>query len=141
VTEVFALMKQRRCAFDPARGSAQAFITASLLAEAVRRIRAENARPGARKRERGSRDQKVPGPTRSLDEVPAMPSVGYGTPEAMEAACDVRGIWSWATPALRAIMGGLLEGKAKGEIASEMNLDRFKVARMIKTLQEFSAAA
>jgi DNA-binding transcriptional regulator LsrR (DeoR family) len=39
------------------------------------------------------------------------------------------------------VLGGLLEGKAQADIASAMNLDRFKVARMIKTVQEFEAAA
>jgi hypothetical protein len=38
-------------------------------------------------------------------------------------------------------MGGLWEGKARVDIAAAMNLDRFKVARMIKTLHKFAAAA
>lgn len=70
-----------------------------------------------------------------------MPSVGYGSPEAIEAACDVRAIWNWAPPPLRVVMGGLWEGKAQVDIAAAMNLDRFKVARMIKTLHKFAAAA
>jgi RNA polymerase sigma-70 factor (ECF subfamily) len=97
-----------------------------------------------RKRERKASVSQVPGPMPSLDEVPAMASVasvGYGSPEAIEAACDARLMWAWATPPLRVILGGLLEGKAQVDIAAEMNLDRFKVARMIKTLHEFAAAA
>lgn len=141
VMEVFALMKERRSAFDPEKGSAQAFITVSLLPEALRRIRAENAPPGVRKRERKASNSATVGPAVSIDAVPAVPSVGYGSPAAIEAACDARLIWNWATPPLRVIMGGFLEGKAKSEIASSMNLDRFKVDRMIRTLHSFAIAA
>jgi len=34
-----------------------------------------------------------------------------------------------------AIIGGLMDGKSKVEFASDMNVDGFMVARMIKTLQ------
>lgn len=135
------LMKERASAFDPAGGSAQAFITATLLPEAVRRVRAENARPGTPKRQRKSTASKVSGPTSSLDAVPVMPAVGYGSPEAMEAACDARAIWSWATPPMRMVIGGLMEGKAQVDIASKMNIDRFKVGRLIKSLRQFANAA
>jgi hypothetical protein len=57
---------------------------------------------------------------------------------AIEAACDARAIWSSMTPPLRVIIGGLMDGQTKIDIASDLNLDRFKVARMIKTLQQFA---
>jgi RNA polymerase sigma-70 factor (ECF subfamily) len=142
VTEVFVLMMENRAAFNPARGSAQAFISTTLVPEAVRHIRAENARPGAPKRQRKP-TAKVPLPTVTLDEVPetAMRIVGYGSPEAMEAACDAHVIWSRATPLMRQAIDGLMDGKAQVVIASEMKVDRFKVARMIKTLRQFACAA
>jgi hypothetical protein len=140
VMEVFAVMMEQGSAFDPARGSAQAFVTAKLLPEAVRRVRAENARPGAPKRQRKTGASKTPAPV-ALEEAHEMPAVGYGSPAAMEAACDAHVIWSWATPSVRVIIGGLVEGKAQVDIASEMNLDRFKVGRMIKTMQHRVADA
>jgi len=39
--------------------------------------------------------------------------------------------WSQATPRLRAIIGGLMVGKSQVEIASEMKIDRFKLAQLI----------
>jgi hypothetical protein len=57
-----------------------------LLPEAVRRVRAENSPPGAPKRQRKSSAAKTPAPTIALEEVPEMPTVGYGTSAAMEAA-------------------------------------------------------
>jgi RNA polymerase sigma-70 factor (ECF subfamily) len=141
VTEVFVLMMENRAAFNPARGSAQAFITAALVPEAVRHIRAENARPGAPKRQRKPGAAKASLPTVSLDEVFEMRGEGYGSPEAMEAACDAHVIWSRATPPMRVAIDGLMEGKTQVVIASEMRVDRFKVARMIKTLRQFACAA
>jgi hypothetical protein len=93
------------------------------------------------KRQRKSTASKPSGPTPSLDEVPEMPAVGYGSPEAMEAACDAHVIWSRATPPVRVIIGGLMEGKGQTDIASEIMIDRFKVARLIKTLRKFVHAA
>jgi len=135
VMEIFALMMEHGAAFDPARGSAQAFITAKLLPEAVRRVRAENTRPGAPKRQRKSTASKAAAPTLSLDEAPEVPTLGYGSEAAMEAACDAHVIWARAAPPVRVILGGLWEGKAQADIAAEMEMDRFKVARVIKTLQ------
>jgi hypothetical protein len=79
-----------------------------------------------------------------LDPVPhpeTVPSVGYGSPEAMEAACDANVSWSRATPPMRVIIGGLMNDKSKVELASEMHIDRFMVARMIKTLRHLTPTA
>lgn len=142
VTEIFVLMMERRAAFDPARGSAQAFIMATLLPEAVRHIRAENARPGAPKRQRKLGHSSAGAPPPSLDDAPEMQAAGYGSPEAMEAACDARLIWSRATPPMRLIIGGLMDGKKQGEIAAEIGMNRFQVARMVAGLQrQFMAVA
>ncbi len=142
VTEVFVLMMERRAVFDPARGSAQAFITSTVLPEAVRHIRAENARPGAPKRQRKPGVTGTFAPTPSVDDLPEMHSVGYGSPSAIEAACDAHAIWSHATPPMRLIIGGLMEGKTQSEIASGIGMDRFRVARMITGLQrQFAAVA
>lgn len=46
----------------------------------------------------------------------------------------MRAIWSWASPPLRMIIGGLMDGSSQIEIAAEMRTDRFKVARRIKSL-------
>jgi hypothetical protein len=64
-----------------------------------------------------------------------MPSAGYGSPEAVEAACDAHVIWSRAEPPMRLIIGGLLDGEKLVDIAAAMKVDRFKVARMIGGLQ------
>jgi hypothetical protein len=54
----------------------------------------------------------------------------------MEAACDARAIWSSATPPLRTITGGLMDGEAQIDIAAGMKIDRFKVARMTASVCE-----
>ena len=60
----------------------------------------------------------------------------------MEAACDVSVIWSRVEPKMRIVIGALADGSDQAEIASEVQVDRFKVARMIKDLQrQFAAAA
>jgi hypothetical protein len=68
--------------------------------------------------------------------------IGYGSPTAMEAACDALIVWSRAAPSLRLVIGGLVDGKSQIDIASEMRTNRFKVARMIKLLKsQFVRAA
>jgi RNA polymerase sigma-70 factor (ECF subfamily) len=137
LNEAFVLMMETPHRFDPQRGSARAFITTVILPDAIQRVRAKMARPGTTTRRR-----KVVGTAREatfamLDPAPApetVPITGYGSQEAMEAACDARTIWSSASPQLRVILGGLMEGRTQLEIATEMKTDRFKVARMIKTL-------
>jgi RNA polymerase sigma-70 factor (ECF subfamily) len=73
---------------------------------------------------------------------PRTDASGYGSPESMEAACEVHVIWSRSTPPMRSIIGGLMDGKSQVDLATEMKMDRFRVARMIKTLeQKFANAA
>lgn len=138
VAEVFVLMMKNCTRFNPARGSAEAFIFATLLPEAVRRTRADYAAAGTPKRRRKPGRGTLPPP--SLDEVPEPRSAGYGSPEAMEAACDAHAIWSRSTPPMRLIIGGLLHGKTQVEIAAETKMDRFRVGRMICGLQRQVAA-
>jgi hypothetical protein len=51
----------------------------------------------------------------------------------MEAACDLSVIWSKVEPKMRIVIGGLAGGGGQAEIASEAEVDRFKVARMSLT--------
>jgi hypothetical protein len=117
-----------------AKKPALSFIKAVLMPEALRRVRAKLARPGSKTRRqtvRAADEPAFPMP----DPVPdpeAVPVAGYGSPEAMEAACDANAIWSRATPPMRVMIGGLMDGKPQVDIALEMKLDRFKVARMIE---------
>lgn len=142
VTGVFVLMMENRNRFDPARGTAQAFISATLLPEAVRRIRADNAQPGQPKRHRKPGTTPLLTPATGLDDVPEAHAAGYGSASAMEAACDARLIWSRATPPMRLIIGGLMDGKKQGEIAADIGMNRFQVARMVAGLQrQFMAVA
>ena len=69
-------------------------------------------------------------------------SAGYGSPEAIEAAYDAHVIWSRATAPMRLTIEGLMDGKSQLDIASELKMDRFKVARMMKNFQrQFAVAA
>jgi RNA polymerase sigma-70 factor, ECF subfamily len=69
-------------------------------------------------------------------------AVGYGSSEAMEAACDAHVIWARASSQMRLIIGGLADGQKQVDIVSETKIDRFKVARIIKAMQrEFMNAA
>jgi DNA-directed RNA polymerase specialized sigma24 family protein len=145
LNEVFVLMMEAPHRFDPARGSARAFITSVILPDAMQRVRAKMARPGTTTRRR-----KVVGPAREATfpmlepaPVPEMVEViGYGSLVAMEAACDAHVVWSRATPPLRLVIGGLMDGSSQIEIAAEMRTDRFKVARMIKALErQFASVA
>jgi hypothetical protein len=107
----------------------------------VRSVRAENAPPGAPKRQRKP-GATAPTPTLSLDAAADVQIAGYGSPVAMEATCDAHTVWSSAKPTMRLMIGGLIEGKTQVDIASELKIDRFTVARMIKTLQhQFENAA
>jgi RNA polymerase sigma-70 factor (ECF subfamily) len=145
LNEVFVLMMEAPHRFDPDRGSARIFILAVILPEAMQRVRSKMARPGTTTRRR-----KILEPAREstfpmLDPTPApetIEMIGYGSPAAMEAACDAHTIWSSASPPLRMIIGGLMDGSSQMEIAAAMRTDRFKVARMIKSLErEFASAA
>lgn len=144
LNEVFVLMMEAPHRFDPQRGSARAFITSVLLPDAMQRVRAKMARPGTTTRRRKSVQPARQATFPMLDPAPVPETVevvGYGSPEAMEAACDARAIWARATPCMRLVIGGLIDGKTQVEIASGMSMDRFKVSRMIKTLREFAVAA
>lgn len=144
LNETFVLLMEAPHRFDPGRGSARIFITSVILPDAMQRVRAKMARPGTTTRRRKVLDPAREATFPMLDPTPAPETVevvGYGSPAAMEAACDARAIWSSAPPQLRLIIGGLMDGKAQIEIASEMNMDRFKVARMVKSLREFANAA
>jgi RNA polymerase sigma-70 factor, ECF subfamily len=145
LNEVFVLMMEAPHRFDPGRGSARVFITSVILPEAVQRVRSKMARPGATTRRRKVTESGLDATFPILDPAPGPETVeviGYGSPAAMEAACDAHAIWSSAPPTMRVIIGGLMDGKAQVDIASEMNIDRFKVARMIKSLQsQFARAA
>lgn len=144
--EVFILLMEGPQRFDPARGSARIFISTILLPEAIQRIRAKMARPGITTRCRHRKGMRpaiglsiIPDPLPNPD---MMSSVGYGSPQAMEAACDARAIWARATPPMKLILGGLLEGKKQSEIAAQVGMDRFRVIRMIAGLQrQFATAA
>lgn len=144
LNEVFVLMMEAPHRFDPRRGSARVFITSVILPDAMQRVRAKMTRPGTTTRRRKivepAREATFPMP----DPAPAPETVeviGYGSPAVMEAACDARVIWSRATPPMRVIIGGLMDGKAQIDVATEMKIDRFKVARMVKILREFAHAA
>lgn len=144
LNEVFVLMLEAPHRFDPQRGSARVFITSVLLPDAMQRVRAKMARPGTTTRRRKSVEPVRQATFPMLDPAPAPETVeviGYGSSEAMEASCDTRVIWAWATPPMRVVIGGLMDGKTQVDIASGMNMDRFKVSRMIKTLREFAVAA
>jgi DNA-directed RNA polymerase specialized sigma24 family protein len=144
LNEVFVLMMEAPHRFDPGRGSARVFITSVILPEATQRVRAKMARPGTTTRRR-----KVVEPAREatfpmLDPAPdpeTVEVIGYGSPSAMEAACDAHAIWSSAPAPLRLIMGGLADGQTQVDIAAEMKIDRFKVMRMVKALRQCASAA
>jgi RNA polymerase sigma-70 factor (ECF subfamily) len=142
LNEAFVLMMEAPTRFNPKRGTALSFIKAVLLPEAIRRVRAKSARPGTKTRRESVRGNSPTFPM--LDPLPdpeTVPMAGYGSPTAVEAACDAHVIWSRATPPLRAVIGGLLDGKSQLDIASELAVDRFKVARMMNTLRQFANAA
>jgi RNA polymerase sigma-70 factor, ECF subfamily len=144
LNETFVLLMEAPHRFDPARGSASAFITSVLVPDAIQRVRAKMARPGTTTRRRKAIDSAPEATFPMLDPLPAVENVettGYGSAAAMEAACDAHVIWSRAKPAVRVIIGGLMDGAAQVDIASELAIDRFKVARMLKTLQQHFAKA
>ncbi len=142
--EVFILMMEAPTRYDPQRGSARSFITTVLVPEAIRRVRAKSARPGSKTRREAVKN--IMGPTFPMpDPLPnpeAIPSAGYGSPQAIEAACDAHAILMRATPPMRLIVGGLMDGKTQLEIGGELKMDRFRVARRIAGLQrQFAAVA
>jgi RNA polymerase sigma-70 factor (ECF subfamily) len=146
LNEVFALMMQGPTRFDPSRGSALSYIKAVLVPEAIRRVRAKLARPGSKTRHEAVKPtaKLTFGPTFAMPDPVSDPetvrSVGYGSPEAMEAAYDANVIWARATLSMRSTIEGFTDGKSQAETASEMKMD--KVARMIKNFQnQFANAA
>jgi DNA-directed RNA polymerase specialized sigma24 family protein len=142
VMEMFVLIKEHGAKFNPNRGSARAFITATLLPEAIRRVRAENVPPGAMKRSRKPGAPKWAPPALPLDDALDAPLLGHGSHESMEAICDLNVIWARTSPVFRILIGGLAEGLNQAEIASEMDVNRFKIARMMTELQrQFADAA
>ena len=127
LNEVFVLMLEAPHRFDPGRGSARAFITSVILPDAMQRVRAKMARPGSTTRRRKVVESAVEVTFPMPDPAPApetIEAVGYGSPAAIEAACDARVIWSSSTPPLRMIIGGLMDGQNQVDIAAEMKTDR-----------------
>lgn len=145
LNEVFVLIMETPCRFDHERGSARVFITSVILPDAIQRVRAKMASPGTTTRRRKVTKRPLEPTFPMPDPVPApetVPVVGYGSPAAMEAACDAHAVWSRATPSVRLVIGGLMDGKSQISTAAEMGIDRFKVARMIKSLErQFASAA
>jgi hypothetical protein len=79
---------------------------------------------------------KVAAPAASLDEAPLnAQQIGRGSPAAMEANCDLKTILAKATPTMRILIGDLDDGLKQGEIASRLNVNRFRVARMMIEMQ------
>ncbi|MEA2906271.1 MAG: polymerase sigma-70 factor, subfamily [Alphaproteobacteria bacterium] len=143
VSEVFVLMMESSARFDPARGSALSYIKAVLVPEAIRRVRAKSARPGSKTRRAAPKVEVTP-TFPMLDPAPepeSVPIAGYGSAEAMEAACDAHLIWLRAPPPIRLTIVGLMDGQSLIDMATEMKIDRFKVARRIKALRQFANAA
>ena len=103
-------------------------------------MRAQNAPPGAPKRQRKPGVAKISAQPECLEDVPDLRAVGYGSQEAMEAVCDAHVIWSRATLPMRVIIGGLTDGKSKVDMASDAKTDRFMVARINKAWQRQLAA-
>lgn len=143
--EVFVLMKEAPKRFDPDRGSALVFIMTILVPEAIQRVRAQMARPGAVTRRHREKNKQtvtlstIPDPIPGPDSIPV---AGYGSPEAIEAACDAHMIWDRATPPMKVILGGMIEGRTQNEVAADTGMDRFRVIRMIAGLRrQFSEAA
>jgi DNA-directed RNA polymerase specialized sigma24 family protein len=141
--EAFVLMMEAPHRFDQARGSASTFITSVCVPEAIQRVRAKMARPGTttRRRKRPKTAQitfPMPDPKPEADTVPV---AGYGSEAAIEAACDARALYSRAGAPMRLLISGLMDGKTQIEIADDLATDRFKVARMIKSLHGLPRAA
>jgi RNA polymerase sigma-70 factor, ECF subfamily len=135
--ETFVIVMEAPTCFDPTKGSALSYIKSAVVPEAIRRVRAKAAHPGSRTRRQTPKSTaelsfSMPDPAPAPDNVP---SAGYGSPTATEAACDAHLIWSRADSPMRLIIGSLMDGKAHVDIASDAGIDRFKVARMIKRLQ------
>jgi RNA polymerase sigma-70 factor (ECF subfamily) len=145
LNETFVLLMEVPSRFDPARGSASAFITSVIVPDAIQRVRAKMARPGSMTRRRKAAEPVLKATFAMQDPMPAPETVqvlGYGSPEAMEAASDAHVIWSRATPPMRSVIRALMDGKSQVNLASEMKSDRYKVARMIKIWQhQFVIAA
>jgi RNA polymerase sigma-70 factor (ECF subfamily) len=143
--EVFILALEAPQRFNPARGSARAFILSILVPEAVKRVRAHMARAGTVTRQYRKKDKAVITLSTIPDPLPnptSIPVAGYGSPQAIEAMCDAHAMWERATPQMKLILGGLVEGKTQNEIATDTGMDRFRVIRMITGFQrQFSAAA
>ena len=74
-------MRCRSATFDPARGSAWAYLASGILPEDLRSVRTEYAPPGAPKRQRKPGARKTPPPSVALDDVPELRAVGYGSPK------------------------------------------------------------
>jgi hypothetical protein len=133
-------MMQVGTTFDPRLGAAEAFIYARLVPEALRRVYAENAPPGALKRLR--KGQPKPRAAVDIDDAPDVEAVGYASAGAVEAACDSHIIWSRATVPTRQVLERMMLGENQTEIAAQIGYDRFKVIRLVKELQsQFAEAA
>jgi RNA polymerase sigma-70 factor, ECF subfamily len=88
LNETFVLLMEVPSRFDPARGSASAFITSVIVPDAIQRVRAKMARPGSMTRRRKAAEPVLKATFAMQDPMPAPETVqvlGYGSPEAMEA--------------------------------------------------------
>jgi RNA polymerase sigma-70 factor, ECF subfamily len=144
LNETFLMMMEASHRFDPARGAASTFVTSVLVPEAIQRVRAKMARPGTTTRRRKAPEPVTEATFPMLDPMPAPENVaiaGHGSPAAIEAACDARALYTRASAQLRVVIGGLVDGKSQVELAAEMQIDRTKVMRMIKSLKDLADAA
>jgi DNA-directed RNA polymerase specialized sigma24 family protein len=136
--EVFVILLEAPSRYHPAQGPILSFIKAVLVPEAIRRIRAKSARPGQKTRRRvvaqASTGATFPMPDRVPDPE-SVPCTGEGSPEAIEAACDIHAICARANQPLRDIIGGLMDGKTQSEISADTGMSRFRVMRLISGLQ------
>jgi RNA polymerase sigma-70 factor (ECF subfamily) len=144
LNEIFVLMMEAPNRFDPSRGSAAAFILSVLIPEAIQRVRSKMARPGTTTRRRKAADPGTEPTFPMLDPMPAPENVtivGHGSPVAIEAACDAHTLYLRVSAQLRVVIGGLVDGKSQVELAAEMQIDRTKVIRMIRSLKDLADAA
>lgn len=142
LNEAILLMLEAPERFDPERGSAVAFILTVVIPEAIQRVRSKMAKPGTTTRRRKPNPcGSVSWSLERLSDPQSVPVMGYGSHSAMEAACDAHIVWSRSNAQVRQIVAAYAEGRNFREIAAELNIDRFKVARSIKAAAAFARAA
>src|ERR1700730_15145781 len=72
LNETFVLMMEAPHRFDPARGSAAAFLTTVLVPDAIQRVRSKMVRPGTRTRRRKATEPLTEATFPMLDPTPAL---------------------------------------------------------------------